>query len=96
MCLRNYLMKAIYNNIKHSISKGEPLLAVLIDPDKMKPEGLSGFLKKLNTSVATHIFVGGSTVDDEATEATKVMEQARLRRIQDSAAGRIKNEKNNS
>lgn len=69
MCLRNYLMKAIYNNIKHSISKGEPLLAVLIDPDKMKPEGLSGFLKKLNTSVATHIFVGGSTVDDEATEA---------------------------
>ena len=62
-------MKAVYNNILSSISKGEKLLAVLIDPDKMKPEGLSGFMQKLNQSMATHIFVGGSTVDDEATEA---------------------------
>jgi putative glycerol-1-phosphate prenyltransferase len=62
-------MKAVYNNILNSISKGEKLLAVLIDPDKMKLEGLSGFMQKLNQSIATHIFVGGSTVDDEATEA---------------------------
>lgn len=62
-------MKAVYNNILHSISKGEQLLAVLIDPDKMKPKRLSGFMQKLNRSVTTHIFVGGSTVDDEATEA---------------------------
>ncbi len=61
-------MKAVYNNILSSISIGEKLLAVLIDPDKMKLEGLSGFMRKLNQSVATHIFVGGSNVDDEATE----------------------------
>jgi len=61
-------MKAIYNNIVHSISNREKLLAVLIDPDKMKLENLSGFMLKLNQSVATHIFVGGSTVDDVATE----------------------------
>lgn len=62
-------MKGIYDNIKGSISKRELLLAVLIDPDKMKLEGVSRFFTKLNKSIATHIFVGGSTVDDEATEA---------------------------
>ncbi|WCO01426.1 geranylgeranylglyceryl/heptaprenylglyceryl phosphate synthase [Psychroserpens ponticola] len=61
-------MKIIYNNILSSISNGEKLLAVLIDPDKTKPEGLSGFMQKLNQSIATHIFVGGSAVDDESTE----------------------------
>ncbi|WP_055442745.1 geranylgeranylglyceryl/heptaprenylglyceryl phosphate synthase [Lacinutrix himadriensis] len=61
-------MKSIYKNILQSIEKGEKLLAVLIDPDKTKPEGLDGFMQKLNSSVATHIFVGGSTVEAFATE----------------------------
>ncbi|GGG38903.1 geranylgeranylglyceryl/heptaprenylglyceryl phosphate synthase [Bizionia arctica] len=61
-------MKNIYNNILQSISKGERLLAVLIDPDKMKLEGLSNFIVKVNKSIATHIFVGGSTVEEFATE----------------------------
>jgi putative glycerol-1-phosphate prenyltransferase len=54
------------------MSKGEKLLAVLIDPDKMAIEMASGFLKKLNQSIATHVFVGGSRVDDEVTEALVV------------------------
>lgn len=62
-------MKAIYNSILDSISKSEKLLAVLIDPDKMRLESVSDFIQKLNRSVATHIFVGGSTVDDDVTEA---------------------------
>ena len=62
-------MKAVYSNILNSISKGQKLLAVLIDPDKMAIEMVSGFIKKVNQSIATHIFVGGSTVDEEATEA---------------------------
>lgn len=60
-------MKAIYDNILRSIFEEKKMLAVLIDPDKMKPEGLYSFMQKLNQSVATHIFVGGSTVDDYAT-----------------------------
>ena len=60
---------SIYNEIKESISKGEKLLAVLIDPDKMKAEALSDFLKKINLSMATHIFVGGSEVEDSQTES---------------------------
>ena len=60
-------MNSIYQNILTSISKGEKLLAVLIDPDK-KPDDVSDFIQKVNNSIITHIFVGGSTVDDLATE----------------------------
>lgn len=65
-------MKGVYNQILRSISKSEKLLAVLIDPDKMRHEDLSGFMDKLNKSRTTHIFVGGSTVHDSATEALVV------------------------
>jgi len=61
-------MESIYNSILHSISKDERLLAVLIDPDKMKLKGLTDFMMKLNNSKATHVFVGGSTVEDKITE----------------------------
>ena len=61
-------MKVVYNNILNSITKGEKLLAVLIDPDKMKSEDLAGFFQKLNNSITTHVFVGGSSVDENATE----------------------------
>lgn len=60
----NYLLK----NIKSSTLKGGKLLAVLIDPDKMKVEAVSNFTLKVNQSVATHIFVGGSEVDEGLTE----------------------------
>ena len=53
-------MNSIYLNILTSISKGEKLLAVLIDPDKT-PNDLSHFIQKVNNSIITHIFVGGST-----------------------------------
>lgn len=61
-------MKNIYQDIQNSIQSTEKLLAVLIDPEKMKPEGLSSFLELVNSSIATHIFVGGSTVPEEITE----------------------------
>ena len=61
-------MFSIYQDILNSISKEEKLLAVLIDPDKMVIENTSDFIKKVNQSIATHIFVGGSTVDDFKTE----------------------------
>ena len=61
--------QTIYQSILTSIYEGTKLLAVLIDPDKMKHENVSGFMQKMNQSKATHIFVGGSTVDDFATES---------------------------
>ena len=61
-------MKSIYQDILVSISNNKKLLAVLIDPDKTKPENVSGFMIKVNTSMASHIFVGGSEVDESVTE----------------------------
>lgn len=65
-------MKSIYQNIITSISKSEKLLAVLIDPDKMKLETVSDFITKVNQSIATHIFVGGSEVSEGVTESLVV------------------------
>ncbi|MFD1614534.1 geranylgeranylglyceryl/heptaprenylglyceryl phosphate synthase [Gelatiniphilus marinus] len=60
--------RKIYQNILKSISAKERLLAVLIDPEKFYVENAVRFFKKVNRSSATHIFVGGSTVEDKATE----------------------------
>ena len=62
-------MKAVYQDILTAIKVKKKLLAVLIDPDKFPIEKTSCFIKKVNASVATHIFVGGSTVNEDATEA---------------------------
>ena len=61
-------MKNILNNILNSVEKGERLLAVLIDPDKVEVTNLSSFIKKVNKSIVTHIFVGGSTVKEKDSE----------------------------
>jgi len=61
-------MMSIYQNITTSILEGKKLLAVLIDPDKMKLEAVSNFIAKVNQSIATHIFVGGSEVNEGVTE----------------------------
>ena len=61
-------MSSIYNTILKSIKKGNKLLAVLIDPDKFDISSVSDFIKKVNSSIATYIFVGGSIVEDNVTE----------------------------
>ena len=61
-------MNSLYQDIMTSGSKSEKLLAVLIDPDKMKLQEVSNFIAKVNTSITTHIFVGGSEVDEDVTE----------------------------
>lgn len=54
-------MNSVYQNISASNQK---LLAVLMDPDKMTLDAVKTFIQKVNTTIATHIFVGGSTVDE--------------------------------
>lgn len=60
-------MKNIYQSILKSIATKEKLLAVLIDPDKFSIENTEFFLDKVNASIITHIFVGGSTVEEGVT-----------------------------
>jgi len=61
-------MKNIYQDILVSISKQKKLLAVLIDPDKMTIEMAPSFIEKVKKSIITHVFVGGSTVEEYATD----------------------------
>ncbi len=61
-------MNSIYSDIQRSILNNEKLLAVLIDPDKFSVENVTSFFKKVNQSITTHIFIGGSTVEDKVTE----------------------------
>ena len=61
-------MESIYKDIQSAILNKEKLLAVLIDPDKFLIENTSLFFEKVNASIATHIFVGGSIVDDHQTD----------------------------
>jgi putative glycerol-1-phosphate prenyltransferase len=57
----------IYNEIIAARAAGKKCLAVLIDPDKFTVAHTQPFVAKIEASAATHIFVGGSIVDAEAT-----------------------------
>lgn len=61
-------MNTIYQNIKLSVSQSEKLLAILIDPDKFFIDRAKTFFEKVNASIATHIFVGGSIVEAHKTD----------------------------
>ncbi len=58
----------IYNDILEARTRGEKLLAVLIDPDKFDLTTAEAFITKVNASIANYIFVGGSIVGVNATE----------------------------
>ncbi len=58
----------IYQNILSAKNKGKKLLAVLIDPEKMELKNIPSFFDKVHQSITTHIFVGGSTDDNNETE----------------------------
>ena len=61
-------MQSLYKNIVSSLNDEKKNLAVLIDPDKMSVAYVEGFIQKVNSSMATHIFVGGSEVGEGVTE----------------------------
>ena len=54
---------SIYQEILKSKAANQKLLAILIDPDKVEVKDVSDLAQKINQSLATHIFVGGSSFD---------------------------------
>lgn len=56
-------MKNIYQHILISKQENKKLLAILIDPDKTKITAIESLSQKINDSPATHIFIGGSIVE---------------------------------
>lgn len=61
-------MQQIYNDILQAKADGKKLLAILLDPDKLETDSIKSLATKINSSPATHIFVGGSIVANRQTE----------------------------
>ena len=57
-------MTNIYDNILKSKANKEQLLAILLDPDKIDLNNAEILIEKINQSPATHIFIGGSLVEN--------------------------------
>ena len=57
-------MTNIYHNILKSKANKEQLLAILLDPDKIDLNNAEILIEKINQSPATHIFIGGSLVEN--------------------------------
>ncbi|WET04626.1 geranylgeranylglyceryl/heptaprenylglyceryl phosphate synthase [Flavobacterium sp. YJ01] len=58
----------IRQQILEAKSSGQKLLAILLDPDKIELKNLDKLTEKINQSPATHIFVGGSIVQNNILE----------------------------
>lgn len=61
-------MGSVYKSILKAKARNEKLLAVLLDPDKLKDTDLIGIVSKLHDNQVDFIFVGGSTVDKGITD----------------------------
>lgn len=54
----------IYQDILEAKRNGQKLLAILLDPDKIIWKNLEYLIQKINQSPATHVFIGGSHVQN--------------------------------
>lgn len=61
-------MKNLYANILLAQAANQKLLAILIDPDKIELEKVNMLAQKIKTSPATHIFIGGSIVENNVID----------------------------
>lgn len=61
-------MRNIYQDILHAKANNKKLLAILLDPDKLEINNTKQLCATINSSPATHIFVGGSIVANGETE----------------------------
>lgn len=57
-------MTTIYKDILKTKSKNQKMLAILIDPEKIDLKNINQLVLKINQSPATHIFIGGSIVNN--------------------------------
>jgi len=73
-------MKNAYNYILKSKANNEKLLAILLDPDKIDLDNVEMLIEKINQSPATHIFIGGSIVENNIIDklVVKIKENCAL------------------
>lgn len=58
----------LFNDILTAKASGQKLLAILLDPDKIEHEKFAEIVSAINSSPATHVFIGGSNVADGKTD----------------------------
>lgn len=58
-------MKNIYHELAEAKANKRKLLAILIDPDKVDMRYFNNTIEKINASPATHVLVGGSSIEIE-------------------------------
>jgi putative glycerol-1-phosphate prenyltransferase len=58
----------IYQYFLSAMKEGRKLLAILLDPDKMNHDTLVETITNINNSTVDFIFVGGSSVEEKATD----------------------------
>ena len=61
-------MKNIYQEIVKAKAENRKLLAILLDPDQVDYEHLQLITDRISQSPATHIFVGGSLVENDTID----------------------------
>lgn len=61
-------MTNIYNAIIQAKTENRKLLAILLDPDKIVWDNLGYLIEKIYQSPATHIFIGGSHVQNNISD----------------------------
>ena len=61
-------MSTIYESIVSFKKNNKKGLALLLDPDKIDSEKIQLLCQKITQSPATHLFIGGSQVDNNVTE----------------------------
>jgi putative glycerol-1-phosphate prenyltransferase len=58
------MKQRIYSQLLQAKLENKKLLAILLDPDKIVLENIADLISKINQSPATHIFIGGSHVEN--------------------------------
>lgn len=71
-------MTNIYSNILQSKANNEKLLAILLDPDKIELNTLDLLIEKISQSPATHIFIGGSLVENNILDELVILLKKQL------------------
>lgn len=69
----------IYNAIVQAKAEKRKLLAILLDPDKVELSKVGNLIEKINQSPATHIFIGGSHVQNNILDELIIRLKEKIR-----------------
>ncbi|WP_282786329.1 geranylgeranylglyceryl/heptaprenylglyceryl phosphate synthase [Flavobacterium croceum] len=66
-------MGSIYQEIIQAKNNNQKLLGILLDPEKINTHNIKSLVNAIHTSPATHILVGGSTIQDISSHVKNIV-----------------------